>query len=62
MGFAGNFSMSFPVSCVDGLNEFLKAGKSVQLVVVNHIIFDTFGQSIVSLSVECCFAPLDICG
>jgi len=28
-----------------------------QLVVVDHVIFDMFGQSIVSLSVECWFLP-----
>jgi len=40
------FSFSFPVWCVNSLNEFSKAGKSVGLVVVNHIIFDVLGESI----------------
>jgi len=46
-GFVGNFPMSFPVLHIDSLNEFLKTGKGVQLVVVDHIIFDIFGESIV---------------
>ena len=56
----GNFSFSFLVLCIDGLDEFLKAGKSVGLVVVDHIILDALGQSITSLSLECCIAPLDL--
>ena len=59
MGFTGNFPMSFPVLCIDSLNEFLKARKSVGLVVVDHIIFDALGKSIVSLFLEHCVAPLD---
>jgi len=62
MGFMGNFSMSFPESCVNSLNEFLEAGKCVQLVVVDHIVFDSFGESVVSLTTECCIAPLNTCG
>ena len=59
MSFAGDFSTSFPVLGVDSLNEFPKAGKGVGLVMVDHIIFDMFGESVVSLSSECYFAPLD---
>jgi len=29
------------------------------LVMVDHVIFDMFGESVVSLSAECCFAPLE---
>ena len=54
--------MSFPVSSIDSLDEFPEAGKSVWLFVVDHVIFDMFGESIVSLSVECCLAPLNACG
>ena len=32
------------------------------LVMVNHIILDMFRESIVSLSQECCFTPLYMCG
>ena len=58
-GFIGNFPMSFPVSCMDGLHKFPETGKGVWLVMVDHVIFDMFGKSIVSLSTVCCFAPLD---
>src|SRR5882724_11854407 len=37
-GILGNFFFSFPVSYIDSLNKFLKARKSVGLVVVDHII------------------------
>ena len=30
--------------------------------VIQYIAFDMFGESIISLSAECCFAPLDVCG
>jgi len=58
----GEFSFSFPVSCIDSLDEFSKSCEGVWLVVVDHIIFDTFGESIVSLMIECCIAPLNTCG
>src|SRR5882724_1971043 len=60
--FMGYFTVSFPVLCIDSLDEFLEAGKSVWLLMVDHVIFDTFGESIVSLSAECCLAPLNVCG
>ena len=61
-GFTGNFSSTFPVSCVYGLNKFTEACEGVQLVMVDHVVFDMFGQSIVSLLMECFFTPLDLCG
>ena len=54
LGFMGEFSFSFPVSCIDSLDEFSESCEGGQLVVVDHIIFDMFGKSIVSLSMECC--------
>ena len=59
VGLLGNFSVSFPVSCIDSLNKFPKAGKRIGLVVVDHIIFDMFSKSIASLSSECCISPLN---
>jgi len=56
----GNFSFPFLVSCIDGLDKFLEAGKNVGLVVVDHIVFDVLGKSIISLPSECCIAPLDL--
>jgi len=50
--------MSFLVLCIDSLHEFPETRKQVQFVVVDHILFDTFGKPIVSLSVECCSTPL----
>jgi len=60
-GFTGNFPTSFPVLCLNGLQEFPETRKGVWLVVVDHVVFDAFGEYIVSLSVECCFTPLDMC-
>jgi len=63
MGFMGNFTASFPVSSIDSLDKFYGARKRVfGLFVVDHVVFDTIGESIVSLSAECCFAPLNACG
>jgi len=59
MSFTGNFTVSFPVSSIDSLDEFPEARKGVRLVVVDHVVFDTFGESIVSLSAECCLTPLN---
>ena len=47
--FAGYFTASFPILSIDSLDEFPEAGKSVWLFVVDHVIFDTFGESVVSL-------------
>jgi len=58
----GYFTASFPVLSIDSLDEFPEAGKYVWLFVVDHVVFDTFGESIVSLSAECCLAPLNACG
>src|SRR5882724_3952276 len=58
----GNLPTSFPVSCINSLKKCLETEKGVQLVMVDHIVFDMFGDSIVSLSAECCFAPLNVCG
>jgi len=60
-GFVGKFPTSFPVSCVDSLHKIPETGKGFWLLMVDHIIFDVFGESFVSLSAECCFAPLDTC-
>src|SRR5882724_11373701 len=60
--FAGYFSTLFPVLSINSLDKFPEARKSVRLLVVDHVIFDTFGKSIVSLSVECCLTPLNACG
>jgi len=60
--FVGYFTMSFPVSCIDSLDEFPEAGKGVKLIMMDHVIFDTFGKSIVNLPAECCLAPLNACG
>src|SRR5882724_1609738 len=60
--FVGYFTVSFPVSSIDSLDEFPEAGKHVWLFVVDHVIFDAFGKSIVSLSGECCLTPLNTCG
>ena len=62
MSFMGYFTVSFPVLSINSLDEFLEAGKSVWLLVVDHVVFDTFGESIVSLCVECCLAPLNVYG
>ena len=59
MGFTGEFSFTFPVLSIDSLNESVESCEGVRLVVVDHVVFDTFGQSIVSLLAECCFTPLD---
>src|SRR5882672_2852644 len=58
-GFAGEFSFTFPVLSINSLDEFLESCEGVWLIMVDHIVFDTFGQSVVSLSAECCFPPLD---
>jgi len=60
MSFSGYFTASFPVSCIDSLDEFPEAGKGVWLLVVDHVVFDAFGKSIVSLSAECCLTPLNV--
>ena len=60
--FVGYFTTSFPVSCINRLDEFPEDGKGVWLIVMGHIVFDTFGESVVSLSAECCLAPLNTCG
>jgi len=49
MGFVGDFSFSFTVSCVDSLDEFSESCEGSQLIVVDHVVFDAFGKSIVSL-------------
>jgi len=56
------FTVSFPVLSIYSLDEFPEAGKSVWLFMVDHVVFDMFGESIVSLSAECCLAPLTVCG
>ena len=60
--FAGNFPTLFPVLCIDSLHEFLVTRKGVQIVMMDHVVFDMFGESIVSLSAECCVSPLNSCG
>ena len=57
----GEFCFSFPVLGIDSLVEFLESCEGGQLVVVDYIIFDMFGESIVSLMVECCITPLNTC-
>ena len=54
--------MAFPVSGIDSLGKSPATGKGGRLVMVNHIILDTSHESIVSLSQECGFAPLYMCG
>ena len=43
---------------VNSLHEFPEYGKSRGLVVVDHFVLDPFGEAIVSLLEECCFAPV----
>ena len=57
----GEFSFSFLVLYIDSLDKFLESCEGCWLVVVDHIIFDTFSESIVSLVTECCIAPLNMC-
>jgi len=56
-GFSGNFSFSFPVSCVNSLNEFWKARKSGGPY---HLW--CIWQVQISLLSECCIAPLNSWG
>jgi len=58
-GFHGRVLLFVPVSSINSLDESAESCEGVQLVVVDHVIFDMFGQSIVSLSVECWFSPPD---
>ena len=61
LGFVGEFSFSFPVLSIDSLDEFSESNEGVWLFMMDHIIFDTFGESVVSLTTECCIAPLNAC-
>ena len=61
-GFAGEFSFLFPVSSINSLDEFSESNEGVRLFMLDHIVFDTFGESVVSLMMECCIAPLNTCG
>src|SRR5882724_2640048 len=61
-GFAGEFSFSFPISGVDSLDEFSESNEGVRLFMVDHVVFDALGESIVSLTAECGIAPLNACG
>src|SRR6266481_2321115 len=51
--------MTFPVSCVNCLGEFPEAGKGCWLVMMDHIVLDVFHESIISLTLECGFTPVD---
>ena len=55
----GDFTASFPVLCINSLDELAESCEGVWLIVVDHVILDSFGKSIVSLSAECGFAPLN---
>ena len=57
--FACNFRFALPVTGVDSLQEFPESGKSRGLLVVDYFVLDPFGEAIVSLPEECCFAPVD---
>ena len=60
--FMGDFSFSFPVLCINSLDEFLESCKGSRLIVVDHVIFDVFGKFIVSMMMECGITPLNVCG
>src|SRR5882724_4598609 len=60
-GFVGEFSFSFPVSGINSLDKFSESNEGVRLFMVDHIVFDMFGESVVSLTMECCIAPLNVC-
>ena len=51
------FCSAFPVTCIDGLGEGVEAREGVQLTVVNHVIFDVFCKTIVSLSKHSAVSP-----
>ena len=42
-GFAGDLHALFPITGVEGLHKFAEASECRQLIVVNHIVFDSFG-------------------
>ena len=46
---------------VNSLNELPKASKSGQFLMMDHVSFDQYCETIVHLLKECSFAPLDTC-
>ena len=58
MGFLG---LSFPITGVDGLDEFPKVSEGGRFIVMDHIVFDPFCETIIRLPKERSFAPLDVC-
>jgi len=60
--FMGNFCLSFPVMGIHGLGKDAETREVVQLVVVNHVILDVFCKTVLSLLMECCITPLNLCG
>jgi len=55
-GFTGEFS-AFPISGINGLDEFSESNEGVRLFMVDHVVFDVLGESVVSLTAECGIAP-----
>ena len=45
---------------VDSLHELPESGQGRGLIMVDHFILDPFGEAVVGLLEECCFAPIDM--
>ena len=46
---------------INGLNEFPKVSEGGQFLMMDHVVFDPFCETIICLLKECSFAPLDMC-
>ena len=59
--FMSDFSMAFPVACINGLSEYTEVGKVVRFTYSEDLILDLGSKSIVELMPEWSVSPLDTC-
>ena len=58
----GDFRFVLPITGIDSLNELSEVGKHSGLVMMNQVILDSFHKTVIHLSEECWFGPLNACG